>query len=328
MISQSKTYLKNILILCRVQSVPVTAITLLVGYMTVSQDIYNLEVLHLIIMGTLGHLGVYAHNDYVDYEYDLKHKDEYKPLIVGVISRRSAFYISLTLIISSLAYGILFIGDIALLAYSLAMFAGIEYNRLSKEYEMAAFYLGIWAMTIVFTGSLVAGLPNEITILVAFITFIHLINMTLIGDLKDMESDEVSIPKSLGCKLSDGDLNVPMKFKKLWMVSNSIEGVAIVALSILEVDTRFTVFIIGIILVTVTIWIIYSIDIIVRQEFSFDVNRFKKQITKRELMIVGSLLIAFIPIAGVENIIVVLIGSFTWGLSWLRLLYGEWFYFP
>lgn len=140
------------LILCRIQSVPVTIIILSIGYGIATGTLLNTEILVLYLVGALGHLGVYAHNDIADAQHDLEAGDIHKPIPAGEIDRLNALTVAAGLILFSLFIAGLFFPHAALSAYFLSVAIGVLYNERSKKDIWSGVYLSLWGVLMLLTG--------------------------------------------------------------------------------------------------------------------------------------------------------------------------------
>jgi hypothetical protein len=77
--------------------------------------------------------------------------------------------------------------------------------------------------------------------------------------------------------------------------------------------------------IIVSMFISYLVIIAVDGEYQPSVA--KRRITIRELFIVSFTLVASLSFIELSSMILLLVGSFAWGLVWLRILFGEWLYF-
>jgi 4-hydroxybenzoate polyprenyltransferase len=306
-------YFKNWFILTRVQSLPVSIITILLAYGTVAETLLTTDVIPLLIIVSIGHLGVYVLNDVYDYEYDKDHKNNDKPLVSGAIERREAGIGSLILIFISLFLTIFFLPYLAQLAYLVAVIIGIIYNVTSKQSRFSSFILGVWGIFIVLTGAFTAGTPTTSTVDLAVILFIHMLLMTIAGDVKDLHAGEPSIPRMLNCRPGV----ITPRFESLWYTITLVELLFIAAMA------DFIYY--SAIVIIVSMFISYLVITAVDGQYRPTVA--KRRITIRELIIVSFTLVASLSFIDLSSMILLLVGSFAWGLLWLRILFGEWLYF-
>lgn len=184
------------LALGRIQSVPVTVISLCLGYLTVSETVFSLSIWPLVAVGLLGHLSVYMHNDIVDYEHDMRFKDS-KPLLEG-LDKDDAVDKQRSLIMISLLFGAVYMGESSFFMFCLSVAVGLVYNIRSKSDWFSSLYLFIWGITITMTGALYHGSINDLTLMAAFAVGVQMFVFTVLGDIKDINADEPSIPHNLG----------------------------------------------------------------------------------------------------------------------------------
>ena len=149
--------------------------------------------------------GAFAINDYIDYEIDVKNKRSDRPLVLGLISRKSALITAILLFTINLIL-ILFLNGVALFLALISIPAfyiyslGLKKLVIVKNVLIAYSYAG----TILF-GSLVtdAGL-EPIIIYFAFMGFIVGLGSEIMFDIADVEGDKElginSIPNKFGLK--------------------------------------------------------------------------------------------------------------------------------
>ena len=149
--------------------------------------------------------GAFAINDYIDYEIDVKNNRSDRPLVLGLISRKSALITAILLLTINLIL-ILFLNGVALFLALISIPAfyiyslGLKKLVIVKNVLIAYSYAG----TILF-GSLVtdAGL-EPIIIYFAFMGFIVGLGSEIMFDIADVEGDKKlginSIPNKFGLK--------------------------------------------------------------------------------------------------------------------------------
>jgi len=151
--------------------------------------------------------GAFAINDYIDYEIDIKNHRSDRPLVLGLLSRKSALITAIILLIINLIL-ILFLNGVALLLALISIPAfyiyslGLKKLVIVKNILIAYSYAG----TILF-GSLVTDTILEpIIIYFAFMGFIVGLGSEIMFDIADVEGDKKlginSIPNKFGLKVA------------------------------------------------------------------------------------------------------------------------------
>lgn len=202
---RSGTYRTKIgkwLALIRLQSTPVTVISLLLGYFTVNQTLY-IGIWPLVIVGALGHWGFYAHNDVEDISVDMAQGKSMKPLLSGDIKKTHAEMLSYSFIILSILGAVLWFNPFAASAYLLAAVSGWYYNIYSSEKTYSGLLLSLWGVSIIWTGAAFAQGWSGFTIVLSLLFGVHMMWMTVIGDLKDIENDENNLPHKFDCHVTE-----------------------------------------------------------------------------------------------------------------------------
>ena len=149
--------------------------------------------------------GSFAINDYIDYEIDVKNSRSDRPLVLGLLSRRSALITAIILLIFDLIL-ILFLNGVALILALISIPAFYIYSLGLKKFVIIKNVLIAYsyAGTILF-GSLVTDTVLEpIIIYFAFMGFIIGLGSEIMFDIADVEGDKElginSIPNKFGLK--------------------------------------------------------------------------------------------------------------------------------
>jgi len=147
--------------------------------------------------------GAFAINDYIDYEIDVKNSRSDRPLVLGLLSRRSALITAIILLIFDLIL-ILFLNGVALILALISIPAFYIYSLGLKKFVIIKNVLISYAGTILF-GSLVTDTVLEpIIIYFAFMGFIIGLGSEIMFDIADVEGDKElginSIPNKFGLK--------------------------------------------------------------------------------------------------------------------------------
>lgn len=330
------TQLGKWLQLVRIQSTPLTAISLSIGYFTVTSSFDS--IITLIFVGALGHWGFYAVNDIYDRDIDSTQNKVNKPLVSGDISMRAAKIVSVCLIGASLVGAILWFPSFATASYLIACVLGWHYNKYSKEHTYSSFYLGGWGMAIIFTGGFYARGANIITLLLALLLGVHMVWMTVIGDLKDIENDEPNLPHKYDCHISkftfpDREyMGQPRLFKSLrfqakvalpLLMIQFILGLAVAGYglnTIFDFGSLILVFVIG--------TFFFGTGWTVGANKPHSTEAITRDIVVNEILAVMMILAAMLAHISPVNIAILFAGSVMWGLSWQKIQYGSALYFP
>ncbi len=149
--------------------------------------------------------GAFAINDYLDYEIDIKNNRSDRPLVLGLLSRKSALTTAIVLLIFNLLL-ILFLNGVALFLALISIPAFYIYSLGLKKLVIVknALIAYSYAGTILF-GSLVTDAVLEpIIIYFAFMGFIVGLGSEIMFDIADIEGDKElginSIPNKFGLK--------------------------------------------------------------------------------------------------------------------------------
>ena len=153
----------------------------------------------------LSEAGAFAINDYIDYEIDVKNKRSDRPLVLGLISKKSALFIAIILLAINLIL-ILFLNGIALLLalISIPVFyiysLGLKKLVIVKNILIAYSYAG----TILFGSLVTDAILEPIIIYFALMGIIVGLGSEIMFDIADVEGDKElgvnSIPNKFGVK--------------------------------------------------------------------------------------------------------------------------------
>lgn len=196
--SLNDTHLGKWLALVRIQSLPVTLIPVCIGYITVAETLLTPSIVGLVAVTSVGHFTFYAMNDLFDYKEDLENKDDSKPLLSDELSYEEAQKGIMALLAFTVGVAGLLFEPFTFMMYATACTLGLIYNTRSKKDWYSGLYLSAWAFPITYTGSLYAGGINRVTVSVAVIVAVQMLIITILGDMKDIDAQEPSIPKRLG----------------------------------------------------------------------------------------------------------------------------------
>ena len=170
-------------------------------------DLIGFQVEYLIgfLIIFLSEAGAFAINDYIDYEIDVKNNRSDRPLVLGLISRRTALITAIILLIIDLILVLLLNRVASLLAlisvpafyiYSL----GLKKKILVKNILIAYSYTG----TIIFGSLVTDAILEPIIIYFALMGFIVGLGSEIMFDIADVEGDKElginTIPNKFGLK--------------------------------------------------------------------------------------------------------------------------------
>ena len=149
--------------------------------------------------------GAFAINDYIDYEIDVKNNRSDRPLVLGLISRKSALIIVIILMIINLLL-ILFLNGVALFLALISIPAFYIYSLGLKKLVIVknALIAYSYAGTILFGSLVTDAILEPIIIYFALMGFIVGLGSEIMFDIADIEGDKElginSIPNKFGLK--------------------------------------------------------------------------------------------------------------------------------
>ena len=149
--------------------------------------------------------GAFAINDYIDFEIDVKNNRSDRPLVLGLISRKTALITAIILLLIDFIL-ILFLNGVALFLalISIPIFyiysLGLKKLVILKNILIAYSYAG----TILFGSLVTDAILEPIIIYFAFMGFIVGLGSEIMFDIADVEGDKElginSIPNKFGLK--------------------------------------------------------------------------------------------------------------------------------
>ena len=322
-----RTYLGKWLSLARIQSTPVSVLTISLGYSTTAQTILSYEILPLILVGMVGHAAFYAQNDILDYRHDLRGDNGAKPLTSGAIKFEHAVLGDLVLIVLTVGLAAYYMNVLGFLFFISACVIGTVYNYYSKEHMLSLVYMSTWGAFMVMTGALYGGRYNAVSVLLALAIAFHMAIMTLEGDIKDLDEDEPSIVAASGSTLKEYD---GQKFLNI----SSSTVVVFALFEILELTMYIWILIYSYASIEfgLVLFILFTIRLrhrsLILYQRVFDDDEFKKQVVIYTLLSVTCMLVASTSFTSVLEMLMLIVASFVWGLGWQKIQYGRAFYFP
>jgi len=149
--------------------------------------------------------GAFAINDYIDYENDIKNNRSDRPLVLGLLSRKSALITAILLFTINLIL-ILFLNGVALFLALISIPAFYIYSLGLKKLVIVknALIAYSYAGTILFGSLVTDAILEPIIIYFALMGFIVGLGSEIMFDIADVEGDKElginSIPNKFGLK--------------------------------------------------------------------------------------------------------------------------------
>lgn len=205
---------RRFLRLTRAHTVPLETVPAIVGASLASGTMWSTEVGLWGVFGVLYHLSGYGMNSYTDWKNGFDKEDEWKqhhPLNSGSISPEMAKVTVFALLALTVTYSVWLVYPSVLgtVLLTLAITSGVIYNELGKETKWKFLFI-CFAHTSVFAIPYVS-LGGEVTsvflagVLYVFVWVMYQISVS--GEVKDMETDEQNFMKSMGAAMA-GDMAV------------------------------------------------------------------------------------------------------------------------
>lgn len=310
------------LTLARVQSAPLTVVSLVLGYGVVTGEVFTTNITPLLVVGALAHLGGYILNDIADLEHDTTAGRDEKPLVSGEIDTRNAIAASIILILLSIIISIYTFPYGAQNVFLLSIVTGVVYNMWSKDIPLSEILLGIWGFTVIMTGAAYAGMVGEGAISLAVMLFLFLIWLSILDGVKEFDNEDETIPYYLGCEVRDNIIFSPSKpfhiASLLMLVSIGLLGGYIASLN----DGLFgAIFTSG----SAVIFIITGMAAVTEDMMG---REHRAMVVVNTLAGVLLVAISLSPSLGVFSSIGIVAATAVWGLGWQKVIFGSPFYFP
>jgi len=166
---------------------------------------FQLEYLLGFLIIFISEAGAFAINDYIDYDIDVKNNRSDRPLVLGLISKKTALITAILLLFIDLIL-VLFLNRVALVIalVSIPIFyiysLGLKKKVLVKNVLIAYSYTG----TIIFGSLLTDAILEPIIIYFALMGFIVGLGSEIMFDIADVEGDKKlginTIPHKFGVK--------------------------------------------------------------------------------------------------------------------------------
>jgi len=172
-----------------------------------AEDLIGLQVEYFIgfLIIFLSEAGAFAINDYIDYEIDLNNNRSDRPIVLGLITRKTALYTAIIILLIDLLL-VLFLNPFATIIalISILLFyvysLGLKKKILIKNFLIAYSYSG----TILFGSLVTDAILEPIIIYFAFMGFIVGLGSEIMFDIADVEGDKElginTIPNKFGVK--------------------------------------------------------------------------------------------------------------------------------
>lgn len=311
------------LALCRVQSTPLTLVTLSLGYAFTGGDILSLQIIPLLVVGATAHWGMYAMNEHLDREHDFLAGKLDKPMVKGEITELQAGTFVTVIVALSMGLALEYLGSVVASVWWVAILVSALYNLRSKKDWFSGLYLSIWAVAVVYSGALYGGSPELPTALLALALASHMLIMTMIGDIKDLREEEPSIPYMLGCEIELPDMSISRVFYLFFAVVEGVEVLAILTL-VYTTGGQF-VQIIGVLFISAPMS--YMSHRITRSQM-FNTRWLKGKIVVYEILSVILIISACMSMISLLDAGVLIGGTLAWGMGSQTVLYGDPLYFP
>ena len=316
--------------LLRIPGIGGLAIPPVVGAITVGVfDLYNLTILFFI--GALAAVYGFILNDYVDLEVDKLCEDlKGKPLVSGIISRKTALAISiLFIILSYLLIGVLWYGQPidhykigALISSFTALILGTIYNFFGKKFVGSDFLVALSMAFIFLFGALSFGEPTIITWVIFILTFNNLLHMNAIeGGIKDSDHDHLmgvkNIALSSGVKVKGNNITIPNKFKAFSLGIRSFTAI-LLFIPFFYYGYQYYTWQMAILMIALIGIFFLSIKLITIKEF--DRDKIRKYITGQSFLRYSVVPIMLISIIGLKYSLILIFFPIVWYVVFALLL--------
>lgn len=302
------------LTLIRVQSTPLTVLSLLVGYGIAAESVVTVDAAKLIVVGSLAHWGGFALNDVADYVHDKQAGRCEKPLVRGDIHFDVAEVVSMVLILLSVGTSAILLNRRAAIIFIISALIGVLYNYKSKIMPFREFVLGVWAMSLAFSGAAQSGAPTRESLIFGISLMMLISWLSAVEGLKEYDNETVTIPHFV-----DHVNTGRMKYVAVAMAGVVVGG------SQLTCITRGNS--VCLLFCTTAGAIFLFVAYVSGGGGSITIGD-RKAVIANAIAGVSLLLITTIPAIGPGYAALMLIITVVWGLGWQKILFGETLYFP
>jgi 4-hydroxybenzoate polyprenyltransferase len=203
------------------------AIPVIIGAITVNQNLDLYYYIILFVIGSLSSIYGFVLNDYADINVDkLSEELHERPLVKGIISPNTAVIICcFSVAFTFLMIFLLFYGKtvdiyrfMAVIVIVFACILGTIYNFFGKRFAGSDFLVALSVSFVFLFGALSVGQPNLFTWIIFVLTFNNLFHMNAIeGGIKDSDHDYKHGVKNIalfyGVKVDDKNIYIPVKLK-------------------------------------------------------------------------------------------------------------------
>lgn len=311
----------------RIQSAPLTILPVLIGYF-IAESTYSLKTVGVLsLISLLGHLAMYGHNEYCDFKYDMENKDAGKPLTEGSIKRENVRVVAVVLLGVSLAITVYVFPILVATAFGLGAICGFLYNKQSKVYPYSPAYMGIWGVTAIFTGAFTVADAEATVIVYALGVGFFITLLTYIADLKDIESNEASLPKRMGSRVVYSEdarlihVTSMAQFTGWMLLMGEVMMFAVYILVLQQYSVVYAVFpALGVILIYLETRMMAS-GKKTNKQFKMEFAGF----TLAQCFLLLTTASVNIPTPIILGLVV---GSCVWVFGWLFIIYSDPLYFP
>lgn len=321
--------IRGVLKVMSIQSTPLTVGALLFGYAAIEGTILTEDVIPLIVAGALAHWSFYSMNDLFDYKYDKRQRRTGKPLVSGEVSMRLGSAVSIATLGGSLLVAASTFNFGSLAVFVICFVIGGLYNYRNKETEKAFLFLAEWGIFIVLVGSIYAGEVNITSIVMALLLSVHMMWMTIEGNLKDVGNGEASLAKRYGCTVKEAEYDYLYTTAPFNILVTLVLGFEVLLILLIPVSDGLhrTDVLFAYLGIVVGVAILSSAGAVMRQK-PFEVSEMTKDIALHECITVLGIAAVSLSYIGSLSVLTLGVGAILWGSLTQWLLYGHPLRFP
>jgi 4-hydroxybenzoate polyprenyltransferase len=274
----------------------------------------------LFFMGILFNILGFVLNDYIDYHIDKQSEDlSNRPLVKGIISRRTALIISILCCLLLFVIAFIFYNNfLPIFFLTIAIVLGIIYDIFGKKFIGSDIFLSASIAFFYLFGVVTISDNIEIYhVLISAIYFTHVLYFNIIeGGFKDADTDKSSGAKTTASHIGVKNrpiVYVPMKFKVL---SLSIESTSVffllISFFIISSKHPFAFWYIQLVILLILIISLYVTSTKMLNLEKFDRKKVAITITKQEVKRYITIPVILIGFADIFWIIIVLFLPTIW----------------
>jgi len=318
--------------LLRLPGIGALGIVPVIGALTVGVANF-IDLLIVFIIGASSCVYGFILNDYVDIELDTLVDDlKKKPLVSGIVSKKSALTTSIFLILLSFFFisilwhrhGFDEYKFMAVLSIILAGFFGSIYDIYGKRIVGSDFLVAISVSFVFLIGALSFGRPNEITWVIFILTFNNILYMNAIQNgLKDADHDYKmkvrNIALTSGVKVKGNNLTIPFSFKTFGLGIRFFSAFLLFSPFIIF-NKNYYLWQIILLAFLIIIFLILSIRFLTMK--TFNRTKIRKIIGIQSFLRYSLVPIMLISIVGVKLSLILIIFPITWYIIFTPLV-GE-----